>query len=370
MKTKFLLVALVIATNVMATTMPTDIKEYTQEGIVKDCSNDSLVPMTYLAYKKSSQHGYDCFNVFLTSPSGSNRFVTAIPFNDPMNLNYTLSDFWKNRYTDTGGYVYFDLQSIESGIWKLRRVQSNAGDWYYTKPKFNVNANAFNGSVTGEGTYYMDSTATLSAIPNEHYHFTQWSDGNTDNPREIVVTQDTTLTAAFAINQYTVSISSDNPSAGIVSGSGTYDALNNVTVMAAASAVGYKWDKWSDGVTLAGRQITLTSDTALTAYFVSADEVECIEVEENNALLGMADIQIIATPNNGAQFTQWSDGNTDNPRIVTNAPGLYTAIFSESATKTNSIQADQQNAIQKRIVDDQLIIQREGKSYNAQGGEL
>ena len=39
----------------------------------------------------------------------------------------------------------------------------------------------------------------ISATANYGYHFTQWSDGNTDNPRTLVLTQDTVLTAEFAL---------------------------------------------------------------------------------------------------------------------------------------------------------------------------
>ena len=38
----------------------------------------------------------------------------------------------------------------------------------------------------------------ISATPNIGYHFVQWSDGNTDNPRTLTLTQDTVLTAEFA----------------------------------------------------------------------------------------------------------------------------------------------------------------------------
>ena len=40
--------------------------------------------------------------------------------------------------------------------------------------------------------------ATLTAIPNEGYHFVLWNDGIKTNPRTIVLTQDTTFTAIFA----------------------------------------------------------------------------------------------------------------------------------------------------------------------------
>ena len=38
----------------------------------------------------------------------------------------------------------------------------------------------------------------ISASPNIGYHFVQWSDGNTDNPRTLELTQETILTAEFA----------------------------------------------------------------------------------------------------------------------------------------------------------------------------
>ena len=42
--------------------------------------------------------------------------------------------------------------------------------------------------------------AQISATAKLGYHFVQWSDGNTDNPRTLVLTQDTILTAEFAVS--------------------------------------------------------------------------------------------------------------------------------------------------------------------------
>ncbi len=41
-------------------------------------------------------------------------------------------------------------------------------------------------------------TAVIYAIPNAGYHFTTWNDGITENPRSLIVTQDTTIIAYFA----------------------------------------------------------------------------------------------------------------------------------------------------------------------------
>ena len=63
---------------------------------------------------------------------------------------------------------------------------------------FAQSANPTRGTVSGSGYYNSGSTATLTATPNTGYHFTQWHDGNTQNPRTITVTDYTTYIAAFA----------------------------------------------------------------------------------------------------------------------------------------------------------------------------
>ena len=53
------------------------------------------------------------------------------------------------------------------------------------------------GTVTGGGEYEPDQVATVTAKPAIGYRFSRWSDGSTKNPREIIMTQDMTLTAVF-----------------------------------------------------------------------------------------------------------------------------------------------------------------------------
>ena len=65
---------------------------------------------------------------------------------------------------------------------------------------FNIETSAVgNGTVTEGGTYAEGTEITLTATPDEGYQFTQWSDGNTDNPRTLILTQDTSLVAYFEI---------------------------------------------------------------------------------------------------------------------------------------------------------------------------
>ena len=87
------------------------------------------------------------------------------------------------------------------------RVVAVTGDATYTATfsstinTYNIIANAVNGSVNGVGTYPYGTQVELTAVPNYGYHFTQWSDGNTDNPRTVVLTQNMTFTAEFAVDK-------------------------------------------------------------------------------------------------------------------------------------------------------------------------
>ena len=53
---------------------------------------------------------------------------------------------------------------------------------------------------TAKVDYNTCEGAQISATAKLGYHFVQWSDGNTDNPRVVVLTQDTILTAEFAVS--------------------------------------------------------------------------------------------------------------------------------------------------------------------------
>lgn len=89
-------------------------------------------------------------------------------------------------------YVYsLNFQPVESS--EIRVV------FVGKEMTINVAANpAAGGTVTGGGTYHYMDTVVLEAHPNPGYSFTGWDDGNTHNPRSIVVTATTTYTANFA----------------------------------------------------------------------------------------------------------------------------------------------------------------------------
>lgn len=233
-----------------------------------------------------------------------------------------------------------------------------------------VSANPEYGSASGSTTVDYLTQTTISANANYGYHFTQWNDGNTQNPRTVTVTEDATYTASFDINIYTINVISEDDHIGMVMGSGMYEAFTEVNVMAAACQVGYKWSHWSDGVQLAGRKVTLTSDSTLVAYFSSAEE-SCVEVDVNDYSLGQADVLVMATPNAGGRFVEWMDGEKSNPRVVTYLePIKYTAIFESVPTSVTQHSPSQDYRPRKIIRDNQVYILRGDKTYSIIGQEV
>jgi hypothetical protein len=66
------------------------------------------------------------------------------------------------------------------------------------------------GSISGttpQVVNHSESGNPVSAVPDPGYHFVDWSDGLTDNPRtDTNVVADVNVTANFAINTYTLTV--------------------------------------------------------------------------------------------------------------------------------------------------------------------
>ena len=187
-----------------------------------------------------------------------------------------------------------------------------------------ANANPDMGNVSGSGVYYYQNLVSITATANYGYHFVQWNDGNTQNPRTIIVSQDSAFTAFFALNTYSIVATSNSTTMGSVSGGGQYTYLHEMS-MTATPAYGYHFVQWNDGVTDNPRTITVTRDSAFTAQFAANSYT--LTVAPNDATMGSAygagsynyntTATLTAVANYGYHFTQWSDAVTDNPRTVT-----------------------------------------------------
>ena len=213
----------------------------------------------------------------------------------------------------------------------------------------NVDENSTDmGVVAGAGTYVENARVQISAIPNTGYHFTAWNDDNTDNPRTVAMDADKEFTASFAINTYDITVVSANENQGTVAGSNTYN-YNDVAEISATPAEHYHLQYWSDGNTETSRSITVTEDLSLTAYFavdqyavtVGVDDASHGTVSGAGQYLYNANAIIYAVGNTGYGFTQWNDGNTENPRtVVVTEDVTFTASFEVLPQYTITVSAN------------------------------
>ena len=122
------------------------------------------------------------------------------------------------------------------------------------------------GTISGSGTYTHGATATLEATANTGYSFRQWSDGVATNPRTVTVTSDATYTAEFTPNSYTITVTASPTEGGTVTGGGSYNYGTTATLTATANA-GYSFSQWSDGNTDNPRTVNVNGPANYTAVF-------------------------------------------------------------------------------------------------------
>jgi M6 family metalloprotease-like protein len=212
-----------------------------------------------------------------------------------------------------------------------------------------ISDNPAQGTVNGGGSgYHYGDTVTISATPAANYHFVRWSDYDTNNPRTIVVIDNVSLTAFFAIDQHHLAATSANTGMGTVNGSGDYNHGDTATITATA-ATGYHFVSWNDSVTTNPRQVIVTCDTSFTANFaIDAPNTFNINVYSADLTQGTVTgsgtyrlddtITISANALNGYAFDHWNDYNTDNPRtIVVTANASYTAYFTSNQAPVYNI---------------------------------
>ena len=114
-------------------------------------------------------------------------------------------------------------------------------------------------------------TQTITATPEYGYRFSHWNDGNTENPRDIYLTQDTHFVAYFEPHpRHTILTRCVPEGKGIVYGGGLYWDGDSVTLTARPIAP-YVFHHWDDGNRDNPRHFIIEHDTALTAYLTRQD---------------------------------------------------------------------------------------------------
>lgn len=234
--------------------------KHLEEKIILPTDDNNGLPDGIYLLSFNSNEGKGYMNSLLTNTKGELK----LPANEFTKDNSSFKG-WK-FINDDKIYNYDDLVTLTNNseimaIWDILYsliVQSN---------------NSSYGSVSGGGNYNSGKTVTIKATPKTGHSFVQWSDENTVNPRDIIIgDSNITLTAEFKINQYTITVQSNNNNYGTVYvgevGKDSYIGDYNTEISINATPnPGYSFVKWNDNNTNNSRVIKITDDKKYTGTF-------------------------------------------------------------------------------------------------------
>ena len=216
-----------------------------------------------------------------------------------------------------------------------------------------------------------DSTAIVSATANYGFHFVQWTDSATSNPRTIKLTQDTLLTAKFAKNSYKITTQSTVSQVCAISAPKQAEYLDTVEIVVSILDSSYRFRYWNDGNTENPRRVVLTQDTAFIATV--SNQYVLSGVSEHGTITGAGEypygsyVMLAVIPDQGYKFLRWSDGTIYNPySLVLEKDVTVEAIMEPVASEVDEHESDDHSAT-KIMKDGAIYIIKNGQMYNLYG---
>lgn len=219
------------------------------------------------------------------------------------------------------------LSAIQSNCTLVASATINSFTISYTK-----NVNIASISKTSETVNYGGTatcTATLPANTAQYtYSFGGWYEGSTQVGTALALSV-ANITAArtfeargvATVNKYTLTVVNG-------SGSGTYNYGTKVTITA-STIEGKTFSKWSDGVTTASREVTVTANATYTAEYttntytvtyVKGTGIATISKTSETVSWGANATGCTATVTTGYTFDGWYNGGTRVSTSLTYAP--------------------------------------------------
>jgi|GEM_PF-2875538 len=148
-------------------------------------------------------------------------------------------------------------------------------------------------SGTAEQDVYVgSSTSAVTAVAEDGYYFDEWDDGTTTPRRtDRQVSEAKTYTAKFVKDSNPVTVTYLAGAGGKISGTAvqTIEAGTDTQSVTAVPDSGYKFSKWSDGVTTATRKDTnVAASKYVTAQFVKATiDPTGVKLNKNKLTIGV-----------------------------------------------------------------------------------
>lgn len=258
---------------------------------------------------------------------------------------------WKfDSWSENENVVSID--SIYSFV--LFQNRSLVGNFSKNKYSLSIATNPVQaGTLTGSGVYEYDSIAVLIAEPNVGWHFKNWTENDTiistDSLISFSITQKRSLVANFEKNIYSILTLSSPDNGGITIGDSNYTHGDQVSLTAISNSdSGYEFINWTENGAIVSSNMdysfTVSKTRVLAANFRLKTYTVNLSANPNGAgnVIGMEEyvhgdsVTIVANPNNGWLFANWTDGSIN----VSNTP-----IYKFKITKNTLLTANFANEL-------------------------
>lgn len=293
------------------------------------CNGQREYKVAYVAADGGTLQGNATQNV---KKGSDGEYVTAVP-ND---------GYWFDCWSDGNTSASRKETNVQSDVTLTA---------YFVPQSFTMRYNAgAGGKISGKTVQNIangQSGEQVTAVPDKGYIFDKWSDGiATASRTDSNLTASTSVTACFAPVMCNLSYAADIN--GQIKGeqNQTVRQYTNGNQVTAVPNVGYRFVRWSDGITTASRQDTEVHDNVnVTAYFAPAEYAVVYEAVGNGTVIGKTTQALLsgqtgesvtAVPDDGYKFVNWSDGIKTATRqdTVTLAGKKVTAYFRKLETFT------------------------------------
>ena len=304
--------------------------EFYQSGAIFDDWEAGTPPLSSYTITASASSGGSI------SPSGSVNVNSGSnqTFNITTNTGYHISDVLVDGIS-VGVVSHYTFNNV---------IANHTISASFAINTYTLTITSVNGTVTknpDQANYNHGSSVQLIATPSAGYIFTGWSGDATGSTNPLTVTMDANknITANFAINTYTLTITSVN---GIViknPDQANYNHGSTVQLTASPSA-GYTFTSWSGDATGSTNPLTVTMDEnkniianfAINTYTLTITSVNGTVTKNPNQTnySSGSNVQLTVTPSSGYIFTGWSgdaSGSTNPLSITMNSNKNITANF-------------------------------------------
>ncbi len=271
------------------------------------------IDVTYVAYGNGTISGNASQSV---EWGGDAEEVTAVPDN-----GYVFIE-WSDGVKDA---TRKDTEVIGDKVVKAVFVKKSYNVRYLSDGNGAVRDNKSLHKDYIQSVKYLDSAASVTAVPDEGYEFVEWSDGSKEITRtDKNVQNDMAIIAYFAIKEFTLEYDRGlDPSEGrVINGAKQrVEYGQNGHEVSAIPNEGYDFVEWSDGVkTQDRRDENIKQNIEVKPVFVRKEftleyeygldpiEGRVFNGTQHHIQYGTSGSKAIALPNDDYEFVEWSDG--------------------------------------------------------------